>query len=171
MKTKIVCLVGDSGSGKTHASFYLHKTFGWNTITSYTTRPMRKGEVNGKEHIFVTTSSVPARDKMFAYTFFGGHQYWTRWSQFKRNKINVYIIDEKGLKDLVSQEHRPFDFDIVAVKIKRPDKSGIDKERIERDKERITIPDEKYDYIVVNDDSIEMFETKLYLVGGCITMK
>lgn len=41
MKPTIVCLVGDSGSGKTFASLHLQEVLNWNSIVSYTTRKKR----------------------------------------------------------------------------------------------------------------------------------
>lgn len=171
MKPTIVCLVGDSGSGKTFASLHLQQVLDWNLIVSFTTRPMREGEINGKEHWFVTDDQVPPEENMCAYTVFGGYQYWTEWSQFAKDKANVYVIDEKGLVNLMSKEHKPFDFNIVTIKIKRQNKAGIDERRTARDKERIAIPDEKYDYVVNNNDSIEAFRATLYLIGKCIERK
>lgn len=173
MKRTIVCLVGDSGSGKTLASLYLQKTLGWNTVVSYTTRPMRDGETNGKEHWFVDKSAYPIPDQsnMCAYTKFGGHEYWTEWKQFLDNKINVYVIDEKGLINLRSKEQTPFSFNLVTIRINRQNKSDIDSKRLERDNGRASLPDELYDYIINNDFTIESFKTALYLVAKAIETK
>lgn len=167
----IVAIVGDSGSGKTLASMILQDVLHWNTIASFTTRPMRDGEKNGKEHWFVDESSVPSQDKMCAYTVFGNHQYWTEWGQFIDNAINVYVIDEKGLINLQAKEQTPFPFHLVTIKITRDDKREIDKQRIARDKDRISIPDELYDYVVHNDYSIEALRATLYLIGKCVERK
>lgn len=171
MKPTIVCLVGDSGSGKTFASLHLQKVLNWNAIVSYTTRKKREGEVNGREHWFVTDSEVPEKSRMCAYTVFGGYQYWTEWKQFSDNVINVYVIDEKGLIDLRAKEQTPFSLNLVTIKIKRQHKDDIDEQRIARDKERINIPDEQYDYVLNNDYSIEAFKATLYLIGKCIERK
>ena len=64
MKT-IVAIVGASGSGKTQLTLYAKK-LGYPVICSYTTRPMREGETNGVEHIFVTADKMPKKDKMLA---------------------------------------------------------------------------------------------------------
>lgn len=171
MKPLIICIVGASGSGKTTASMILQQQFGWNAIVSYTTRPMRKGEINGKDHWFVKNSQVPPRNKMCAYTQFGGYEYWTEWNQFLTLFPSVYVIDEKGLIDLQSKEQSPFSFNLITIKIKRSNLQGIDEERKERDNERIHIPDELYDYIIENDGSMEAFRTSLYLTAQCIIQK
>nr|DAU89461.1 MAG TPA: Guanylate kinase [Caudoviricetes sp.] len=170
MKPLIICIVGASGSGKTTASMILQKQFGWNAIVSYTTRPMRKGEINGKDHWFVKKDQVPPLNRMCAYTQFGGYEYWTEWNQFQTLFPSIYVIDEKGLVNLQSKIYS-FPFDLVTIQIKRDNLQEIDDKRRERDNERICIPDEQYDYIVENNGSMEEFRTSLYLTAQCIIQK
>ncbi len=171
MKHLIICIVGASGSGKTTASMILQKHFGWNAIVSYTTRPKRKGEINGKDHWFVKKDQVPPQNRMCAYTKFGGYEYWTEWNQFMTLFPSVYVIDEKGLIDLQSKESATFPFTLVTIKIKRDNLEGIDEKRKERDDERLYIPDELYDYVINNNGSMEEFRTSLYLTAQCIIQK
>lgn len=163
MKPKIICIVGASGSGKTLASMILKEKFRWQAIVSYTTRPMRKGEINGVDHWFVAPDRKPSEERMCAYTQFGGYEYWTIWDQFNTRIPNIYVIDEKGLVDLQSK-NSPFPFTLVTVKIKRENIEGIEEKRKERDKERISIPDELYDYIIHNDGSLEQLTSQLDLM-------
>lgn len=171
MKPLIICIVGASGSGKTTASMMLQQQFGWNAIVSYTTRPMRKGEKNGRDHWFVKQDQIPLKNRMCAYTQFGGYEYWTEWSQFLTLFPSVYVIDEKGLVDLQSKQSSSFPFDLVTIKIKRDNLEGIDEKRKERDDERIHIPDEVYDYVINNNGSMEEFRASLYLTAQCIIQK
>lgn len=171
MKPLIICIVGASGSGKTTASMILQQQFGWNAIVSYTTRPMRKGEIDGKDHWFVKASQIPPKNKMCAYTKFGGYEYWTEWEQFMTLFPSVYVIDEKGLIYLQSQETTPFPFDFITIKIKRDNLQEIDSERKERDAERTHLPEELYDYIIDNNGSIEEFRASLYLTAQSIIQK
>lgn len=171
MKPLIICIVGASGSGKTTASTILQQQFGWNAIVSYTTRPKRRGEINGKDHWFVHKDQVPPKRRMCAYTVFGGYEYWTEWNQFVTLFPSVYVIDEKGLINLQSHETLPFPFTLVTIKIKRDNLEGIDEKRKERDNERIDLPDELYDYIIENNGSIEEFRASLYLTAQCIIQK
>ena len=76
-KTKIIAVVGPSGSGKTTAVEFASKALGIPVLVSYTTRPMREGEVNFKDHVFVTEKEIPSQSKMLAFTRFGGYQYWS----------------------------------------------------------------------------------------------
>lgn len=171
MKPLIICIVGASGSGKTTASMILQEQFGWNAIVSYTTRPMRKGEKNGRDHWFVKKDQMPPQNRMCAYTQFGGYEYWTEWNQFLTLFPSVYVIDEKGLVNLQSKESTPFPFTLVTIKIKRDNLEEIDEKRKKRDNERISIPDDLYDYVIDNNGSMEKFRATLYLTAQCITQK
>ena len=92
MKT-ILAIVGMAGVGKDTAANYLKEKNGWNVICSYTNRPMRNGETQGKEHIFVTNK---APETTFAYTNYVGYDYWTDIEQFRDDVVNIYVVDEYG---------------------------------------------------------------------------
>ena len=152
MKPIIIALVGASGSGKTTLSLHLEKQVGIRAICSYTTRPMREGEVNGREHWFVDmTHPIPAEP--LAYTFFGGHHYWTEQAQIKEG-VCTYVIDEKGLVEL--KEKWSGQYRIIAVKIIRPH-NNTELSRQNRDKERIQLPDEFYDATILNETPLQQF--------------
>lgn len=165
MRPIVICIVGASGVGKTTASLIFQKHFGWNTVVSYTTRPIREGETDGLEHWFVSADKVPSKEKMCAYTRFGGYEYWATWGQLLSLLPSIYVIDERGLIDLQSKESCPFSFRLVTIKIKRKDLSAIEDGRKDRDKERIAIPDELYDYVISNNGSLEDLTTALYNIA------
>lgn len=151
-KKKILALVGNSGSGKTTLGITLTSLddrFNW--VSSYTTRPKRQNEVNGIDHVFADEKDMPPKKDMVAYTYFGGNHYWTEFSQFDKNKINIYVIDEIGLEEMMLKYHGLFD--IKTVYVKREDTSSIDVERTKRDQERKTFPQNFYDLFIVNDYS------------------
>lgn len=101
MKNVIIAVIGKSGSGKTAATEFASKALGVSVVRSYTTRPMREGEQQGVEHIFVPEGCVlPRREDMVAYTFFGGYHYWALTSQVERDSYCLYVIDEDGIRDL-----------------------------------------------------------------------
>lgn len=161
MSSTIIAIVGDSGSGKTHASLYLQGKYRWNAIVSYTTRQKRKDEKNGREHWFVKENDMPDKSKMCAYTLFGGHHYWTEWNQFQTLFTSIYVIDEKGLMNLQSKEQTPIRFNLITVKIKRDKKEDIDSDRLDRDKNRTNLPDDFYDYIIDNNGTLDEYHKKL----------
>ena len=160
----IMVIVGPSGSGKTTMTNIMAEN-GIPTIVSYTTRPMREGETNGKEHWFVKPEDKPDESTMLAYTKFGGYEYWTTKNQVK--KICTYIIDEKGLEYLRNKltRNRLEDILIFSIYIDRDIEdrlnSGVDQERCDRDKDRITMDLSEYDYVIHNNYSLEEFTNKI----------
>ncbi len=155
MKPIIIALVGASGSGKTTLSLYLQEHDGIPAVCSYTTRPMREGEINGRDHWFVGHDH-PIPEKPLAYTFFGGNHYWTDPAQITA-PITTYVIDEKGLIEL--KEKWGDKYKIISVYIKRPNLHEIDENRKQRDLERLTLDIDLYDIVLYNDKDLDSFLT------------
>ena len=155
MKQTIICIVGPSGSGKTTLAQFVEKELGIKTMVSYTTRPKRDNETNGIEHHFVSDNQVPDKQYQLAYTKFGGFQYWTDIRDIVEDSIVTYVIDEKGLMMLI--EEWSDKYNILSVLIKR-DKdlliSMVGKDRVERDKHRVTIDESYYDVILQNNGEL-----------------
>ncbi|MDC2300186.1 guanylate kinase [Bacteroides stercoris] len=157
----VIAIVGPSGSGKTTMANIMAEN-GIPTIVSFTTRPMRDGETNGKEHWFVTPEDKPDASEMIAYTNFGGYEYWATLQQTK-HKICTYVIDEKGL--IYLKEKFPNSFIVFSVYLDRNINDrigcGVDEKRCKRDSDRTEIPLKEYDYIIHNNYSLEEFEEKI----------
>lgn len=156
----IIAIVGPSGSGKTTMANTMAEV-GIPTIVSYTTRPMREGETNGKEHWFVTPDQKPKQSEMIAYTQFGDHEYWATKSQI--TSLCTYVIDEKGLEYLMSRISQStivfsvyIDRDIEDIL-----KSGVDKKRCARDKNRKKMDLSKYDYVIHNNYTLDEFKNRI----------
>lgn len=159
-KPVIVCIVGPSGAGKTTMAKFIEHALGVPMLVSYTTRPQRLGERQGVDHYFVQESDMPSRDMMLAYTNFGGYHYWTLKDDviYSNPGVCTYVIDEKGLIELV--EKYGDDFVIKSVLITRPRinlVNQVGEERVNRDLDRITIPEREYREVIVNDGTIEAF--------------
>ena len=157
MKPTILAIVGVSGSGKSTLSAHLQK-LGFIPIISFTTRPMREGETNGVEHWFVNEYDMPHKDKMLAYTFFGGYHYWTTVYQIPIIGHASYIIDEKALVEM--SERFKDEICIIPVYIKRDNLSDIERDRRNRDKGRLILPDKYYSAVIENNGTIEEFFEK-----------
>ena len=55
MKSKnLICLVGETSRGKDTVAKILQEDYNLKPVCSYTTRPMRPGEIEGREHYFIT---------------------------------------------------------------------------------------------------------------------
>ena len=154
MKPILIAIVGKSGSGKTSLAMFLEEVYNVPTIASYTTRPMREGEVDGKDHIFVGLDKVPSKAEMFAYTLYGGHHYWTLLSQFQEYPIVSYIVDEKGLDDI--RNNHSDKFQLMSVLVVRKE-NPTEKSRVERDKNRLMFDESTYDVVIENNTTLEDF--------------
>jgi guanylate kinase len=96
----LTLVVGRSGSGKN----YICEIFGLSSIPSFTTRSMRVSEIQGREHIFSTDEIYKQHrhsNKVAAYTFFNGYHYWTTFDEIQNLNYDVYIIDPRGVDDLL----------------------------------------------------------------------
>lgn len=156
---KIIAIVGPSGVGKDTVARMLSDETGIPVLVSYTTRPMREGEQNGREHWFVDVCNV-SPDLMLAYTEYGGYQYWTEVTQVKDTAI--YVIDEEGM--LGMHDRFPY-IDILSVHVCATQSvrrsRGVTDERIDRDLERDTLPIEYYDYRLSNNKSMTALNYKV----------
>ena len=149
---KLITITGPSGAGKDTVARMLSEMGGYKVLCSYTTRPKREGEVGGVEHHFVETCNVP-RDKMLAYTQYGGYEYWVTIDQVKDEAI--YVIDEAGLKDLC--ERFP-NIELFKIRVSATESTrlsrGVSQERMDRDKQRKLMPLSFYDAVIFNNDSL-----------------
>lgn len=150
-KLKIMCIVGESGCGKTLASLHLKYKLGANVICSFTTRPPRPTEVEGRDHHFIDI--VPDMSELIAYTRFAGNIYYAaKWQVF--GPCTVYVIDEKGLA--LMKEDYSDEYDIYTVLLKRKKlkrrHAGVTLSRMNRDIERV-IDENDYDYVVENNST------------------
>lgn len=149
---RLITIIGQSGAGKDTVALMLSAILGYDVLCSYTTRPMREGETEGKEHHFVKACNVP-ESEMLAYTQYGNYEYWTEKKQV--NGTAIYVIDEKGLLKLM--ERCPKAKIITIYVSAKPDtlkKRGISEERTDRDQYRIKFDFNSYDYVIPNNRSM-----------------
>ena len=95
----MIVLAGASASGKTEVAKLLAKKYGITKIVTTTTRPKRKGEVDGMDYFFVTTEKFEEmirEDRFVEYTFFNGNLYGSTKDQIAKNKC--VVIDPAGLR-------------------------------------------------------------------------
>ena len=147
---RIITITGPSGAGKDTVARMMSEMTDWPVLCSYTTRPMREGEVDGREHYFVERFDVPFT-KILAYTHYGGYDYWTSIDQVKDTAI--YVIDEVGLVEL-KEKHPEIDVysvyvnSLIPIRLER----GVKLPRIIRDVERFrNAPQVKYDFAIHNN--------------------
>ena len=151
----IIALIGPSGAGKTTIAEEMSH-FGIPQICSYTTRPMRKGERQGREHLFVSRREAAHHlmvAQPLAYTLFGGNHYFALFDQLKAETM-TYIVDEQGLMDLrynIGEYHDRMSslygleherIRLLPVYVDRDIEMiarSVDADRIERDEDRIDL--------------------------------
>lgn len=108
----ILILIGKSGSGKDTILKRLIDDRTVNKIVSYTTRPMRKGEVNGIDYNFVTESKffeMMNEGKFFETRHYdtqlnGNHDVWHYGSELICPESRIpygAIVDVEGARDYI----------------------------------------------------------------------
>lgn len=103
---KLICIIGETASGKDTAARYLMSKYHLQPVISYTTRPQRPTETQGKEHYFITNdeaNKILKTEKIVAYTEIGEYKYFATENEL--NVADFYIIDPDGLKML--KQHYP----------------------------------------------------------------
>ena len=98
----IYLLVGSSGSGKSTLGRYI-KQMGIPELISTTTRPPRKGEVEGENYYFVTPEEF-TRIPMVEFTPYDSNGYVYGTSQAEIDRVSSFsdtcfaIVDREGVK-------------------------------------------------------------------------
>lgn len=132
MKTRVINLVGASGTGKTTIAKELEKA-GYNVIQSYTTRPPRyDGEWGhtfiGEYDIYkdkesdklmindITHTTLHYSHDMIAYfnSYNSGHHYFATDEQVVRGKDNIYVVDPAGA-EMVKDYYKGTDVEVITI--------------------------------------------------------
>lgn len=101
-KIKRIILMGHGASGKDYARKLFENFLGLKYGVSYTTRPPREGEVEGKDYYFITKERFQEmidKNLWYEYVEFNGWLYGTTKEQFY-NQDNLFIMTPKGLSHL-----------------------------------------------------------------------
>lgn len=143
----IVLIVGNSGSGKSTIVKHIAKKMSdVNVIKSYTTRPKRNKFDD--DHTFID-SKEEIKDDIVASTEINGYFYGASKNQFKKNKINLYIVDDKGVMDIKKYFANE---NILTVRINRNDEKI--KVPVYRKNREIVKMGIKYDKEINNNDHL-----------------
>ena len=103
---KRIILVGKAGSGKD----YLRKKFesrGFNYAVTYTTRPAREGEVDGKDYHFITddvANQMVESGMFYEYVYFNGWLYGTTVNQFYSD--DLFIMTPSGISNIKPEDRK-----------------------------------------------------------------
>ena len=118
---KRIILVGRAASGKDHIRKKLEDR-GFKYAVSYTTRPPRTSEVDGKDYIFISeevAQKMIQNDEFYEYVEFNGWLYGTSREQFETD--DVFIMTPTGLShvDEVSRKQSFVIFIDIAEDVRR----------------------------------------------------
>lgn len=121
----MIALIGESASGKSTIQNILCKDCGFEKIITYTTRPMRDGEIDGVDYYFVSQDEYDKKLKdnfFFENASYNGWNYGTARKDVEGNSDNkVIVLTPKGLRKFKSN-HK---IDIYSVYIKVDRKSRL----------------------------------------------
>ena len=161
-KPTIICLIGQTCSGKDTFAKLLNQKFDYNIICSYTTRPKRDSETDKVEHIFISEEEYNSHYKdlkKIAYTEINGYKYFVLFEDICSNKNDsfIYIIDPKGYYEL--KENYSTEFNIILIHLYA--NKEIRKARYEKREYNTSIPFE--DREKAEKEQFEEFENRLYM--------
>lgn len=96
----VFLFIGESGSGKSTIVNMLNERqpYIFNIVKSYTTREKR--DENDNDHIFIKNKDELKDETIVAETEIEGNYYASTESQFSKDKLNLYIVDVKGIEDV-----------------------------------------------------------------------
>ena len=138
-KGKLVILSAPSGTGKTSICRELVKrNKNWKFSVSATTREKRKGEINGRDYIFMSLKEFEHKEnfgEFLEWEFVHGNRYATPIEPLEKalenNKIMLLDIDVKGSMNIIEE----FEEDVISIFIEPP---GFDnQEKIDTLMERL----------------------------------
>jgi guanylate kinase len=143
-----IILVGKAASGKDH----LRKKFenrGFKYAVSYTTRPPRPGEINGKDYIFISEEDFKAmidRDEWYEWVSFNEWKYGTSKDQFYND--DLFIMTPTGSSHITEEDRK----DSMIIYLDMP----MDK-RIQRLTERVMPGDSIQRRILADEEDFKDF--------------
>jgi guanylate kinase len=101
-----IILVGKAGSGKDHMRKIFQKR-GFEYAVSYTTRPPREGEVDGKDYYFLDDAmfmEMNEKGLWYEWVEFNGWKYGTTNAQFYSKEPMVFIMTPVGISHIKEED-------------------------------------------------------------------
>ena len=175
MKT-LVFLVGETGSGKDTVANMLP----FPKVVSYTTRPIRKNDIDNVSHYFISDKEmdiIEKRDDIIAWTKTGNTRYCAASAQLK-DGVSIYIINPDGVRWFNNNYSRR-DLNVITIGLFVPLKARVNRcllrgdnddslaarirnEQLDYDHFRL---DGEFDYIIRNDDSDKTASIVDYIIN------
>lgn len=162
-KKVLFCIVGKSASGKDTLCRLAKQRLGYDIVCSSTDRPMREGEVHGREHYFCSKkqmTEVLETEHILAKTKIGKYRYCATVESLEP-KTKFYIVDPNGVHYI--QEHAdelgvyPF-----VIYIDTPDEVRCERARLRGD-----LPDVFLERCSAEDAMFNQFRESLWECKDC----
>lgn len=116
--------MGKAGAGKDYLLQALLKTNDYHEIISYTTRPPREGEVDGKNYYFIAEEEFKNKileNKMLEFTNFRGWYYGTAIDGLNLKGTNIGVFNPAGVRALIQNP----DLNVKVYYVRARDKTRL----------------------------------------------
>lgn len=128
-RIKILALFGESSSGKDSIQNWMVDNIeNTHKIISYTTRPPRENEKDGKDYYFISQKEFlkeVLQNKMLEYSYFNNWYYGTMKSSFEKDKINIGIFNPQGIRSLILKSEHDLSLEVLPVWIQVDDRTRL----------------------------------------------
>lgn len=107
-KYKVIAIIGEAGSGKdTLLKEVLAANPEAHAIVSFTTRPPREGEVDGKDYHYISGEEFARKvleNEMLEATCFNDWFYGTAYDSLSKDKVNIGVFNPEGIDSMMTHK-------------------------------------------------------------------
>ena len=138
MKTKILAICGEAGTGKDTILHELLKARpDLKEIISCTTRPPREKETDGLNYHFLTEEQFVQKineQKMLEHTKFNNWYYGTSFDELNKDNINIGVFNPSGIYQLRDNPN----IDLKVIRIISGDKTRLLRQLVREEKPNVS---------------------------------
>ena len=121
---KLIVFMGEAGSGKDRMlNEILASDASLNRVVSYTTRPKRENEVEGRDYYYMSENDFFELTKIGSMYEYSLHHWWygTGVNSYDENKINIAVLNPEGIRSLIDDSR----FDITVYWVRADAKTRL----------------------------------------------
>ncbi len=162
----VITLSGVTGSGKSYYKKLLQDKLNLDNQIIYTTRPIRKGEINGVDKFFVTDEEfdkLEASKKIIVTFEYLGYRYGYESSKIKSNTCSIIELHYKIIYKLKQETNKVFSIYIIPNNIETA-KSNLKARKLEKNQEDLRLKEieEQAKEFAENKDLQKQFDYIFY---------
>lgn len=116
----LIAIIGQAGSGKDSIYRRIVHQYKYHPVVGYTTRPIREGEVDGRDYHFVSVEEFDELD-LITEKSFNGWYYGISKESFSETEINIGVFNPSQIMDLLERN----DIDMEIYEIIASDKARL----------------------------------------------